>query len=139
MSSEIKNKKLNLVKLSVSALKIVSQSDIKNDIITILKVISNLPELKKSKFSTIVKYVCELVENTDYKASDPTLKIDKKQLAISIMVTVFAELNNENDINRLGELIDFICDHGLIKAVAQSTVVANTASSWIKKSCCKHC
>ena len=130
---ELKNKKLSLIKLSSSAGKIVSNGDLKNDIVTLLSGLSNLQELKNSKLSTVVKYVCELIENSSYKAKTDALKLDKKQLALDAIIQTFPDLNNEADIKRLSDLIDFCVESGLVKAIPQSTIIAKSGLSWLKK------
>jgi hypothetical protein len=129
----LKNKKLNLVKLADSASKIVSNGDLKADIILLLNGLSNLQQLKSDKLSTIVKYVCELIENSDYKTKNDSLKLDKKQIAIDTLTSVFADLNNDSDKKRLSDLVDFVCESGLINKIPTSTICAKKTISWILK------
>ena len=130
---ELKNKNLNLVKLANSANKIVSHGDLKQDIITLCSSVSNLQELKETKLSTIVKYVCELIENGKYKAKDDKLKLDKKQIAIDALTTLFPDLNNDLDKKRLSDLIDFVCESDLVKKLPTSRILSKSIASFIKK------
>lgn len=132
---ELKNKNLNLVKLANSANKIVSHGDLKQDIITLLGSVSNLQELKETKLSTLVKYVCELIENGKYKAKDEKLKLDKKQIAIDVLTSpsLFPDLNNDLDKRRLSDLIDFVCESDLVKKLPTSRILSKSIGSFIKK------
>jgi hypothetical protein len=130
---ELKNKNLHLVKLANSANKIVSHGDLKQDIITLCQSISNLQELKETKLSTIVKYVCELIENGKYKPKDEKLKLNKRDLAIDALTCLFPDLNNDLDKKRLSDLIDFVCESNLVKKVGSSQIIKKGVVNFIKK------
>ena len=129
----LKNKKLSLVKLSDSALKVSSQVDLKQDIVYILNSISGLNELKSTKYSRLIKIVCELIENADYKPSSDNLKLNKKQIALESLFSIFPEMNNDRDKADISERIDFICEESLIKQIPKSTVIVNSVGKWALK------
>lgn len=131
--SELKNSKLNLVKLPKSARKFVSEGDLKNDCVMLLRALSNLQELKDKKISRLIIYVCSLIENAKYETKDERLKLNKKQVAIDTLTSVFPDLNNDVDIKRLSELIDTICESKVIKKVATSKVISKGVVNFIKK------
>ena len=98
-SNPLKNSSLTLVTLKgVMAVK-TNQSNLIQDIITILRDIPNLNDLKGSL--TLLDNICLLVENHSQKT-----KIDKKQTTISIIIQLFPEFNNENSLKKFSQDID---------------------------------
>lgn len=129
----LKNKKLGLVKLGENALKIASHCDLTNDIITVLNAMNGLNQLKNSNVPELVKRACELAENADYSTTNEKLKLDKKQIVFDALFDIFPELNNDKDKTNIGQIIDFCCTHGLIKKIAQTTIVAKKVSKIVAR------
>ena len=131
--SQLKNKKLSLVKLGESSLKTVSHYDLKSDILTILNSTNGLNQLKTNHFYELLDTVCELAENSDYKASSENLKLDKKSIVMDSLFTVFPELNNDMHKNLIDQYIDHIIKKGLIKKIPSSTIISNSVSNFVVK------
>ena len=131
--SQLKNKKLSLVKLGESSLKTVSHFDLKSDILTILNSTNGLNQLKTNHFYELIDNVCELAENSDYKATSDNLKLDKKSIVIDALFTVFPELNNDMHKNLIDQYIDHAVSKGLIKKIPSSTIISNSVSNFVVK------
>ncbi len=123
--STLKNKNLSLVKLGKSALKTVSHCSLQKDIITVLNETDGLDILKENHFFVLLKSVCELAENSDYKTSKDKLKLDKKQIVLDALLLVFPELNNDLHRKIISQFIDFVCSEKLIKKIPQTTIITN--------------
>ena len=131
--SQLKNKKLSLVKLGESSLKTMSHVDLKSDILTILNSTNGLIQIKTNHFYELLDNICELAENSDYKATSDNLKLDKKSIVLDALFTVFPELNNDLHKNLINQYIDHIISKGLIKKIPTSSIVSNSVSKFVVK------
>jgi hypothetical protein len=119
---------LELVKLKRSVLKLKSEGDLINEVTSLLNQIPNVAAVCKDP--EVVLYLCNLLENNSYCGNK---KIDKKALAIKIIVMLNPSLNNNADMDNIGALIDFLHSNKKIKKLSDLKKVASTAFSWIKK------
>ena len=126
-SNPLKNPSLVLIPLKgVMAVK-TNQSNLVQDIITILKEIPNLNELKGS--ITLLDNICLLIENHDQKT-----KVDKKQTAINIMIQLFPELNNDKDMKKLSQDIDEIISISkYVKKIPMFSKLSKQISAYVQK------
>lgn len=127
MNNAKKNSRLDLVKAQ-SALK---REERLNTTITELRdKIVELGSLNNLIHEpSLVLHICQLVENiTRVKLSGS----EKKQLVIQLITESIPQLNNENDMHKIGKLIDFLCECDLIKKVAETKVVAKSVFNFLK-------
>jgi hypothetical protein len=129
----LKNSNLNLVKMSKSVKCITAKQDLVNDIIIVMRNMSSLNELKESNLFELVKSVCVLIENGDYKTKNPSLKLNKKDIAIQALVTLFPDLNNDKEKKYLSQSIDIFCESKIIKKITTSRYLKKVVVPFFKK------
>jgi hypothetical protein len=122
------NPNLELVKLKRGLQKFKSEQDLINDALAILGKIPDVSTLLKDP--ELVLYVCNLVENNSY---DGVKKLDKKALVIKICVAVNPAINNEQDINVLKTLIDFLHSTKKIKKLNIIKKYGGAVLNWAVK------
>ena len=99
---------LKLVKLGKSLVNFVGKNKIVQKIINEIK--EEYPDLSAMKrHPQFIELVCTMVEtkSKNYKGKD---KLDKKQLVISIITTMFPELNNNQDIEFINTTKKIRCE-----------------------------
>jgi hypothetical protein len=122
---------LKLVKLGKSLVNFVGKNKIVQKIINEIK--EEYPDLSAMKrHPQFIELVCTMVEtkSKNYKGKD---KLDKKQLVISIITTMFPELNNNQDIEFINTIIDYACDSKNVESVSKLKQYTSSAGSWLKK------
>ena len=75
-----------------------------------LKKIPCLEDLKMNKELTCL--VCTIIEQVKLKKKSSKIVIDKRSFVIETLQKLYPDLTEE-DLGRLGEDIDFICENGL--------------------------
>lgn len=122
------NPNLELVKLKRGLNKFKSESDLINEVLAILGKIPDVSSLLKDP--ELVLYVCNLVENHSY---DGEKKLDKKDIVIKICVSVNPAINNEQDINLLKTMIDFLHSTKKIKKLNVVKKYGGAFLNWVVK------
>lgn len=79
-------------------------------VVTELEKIPHLDELKMNKEVTTL--VCNIIEQVKLKKKSTKITIDKRTFVLEVLKKIFPELT-EDELVRLGEDIDFICENGL--------------------------
>ena len=119
---------LDLVKLKRSVAKLKSEGDLVNEILSRLNQIADVPALCKDP--EFILYVCNLLENNSYSG---TKKLDKKDLAIKIIVQLNPAVNNNQDIQLISNLIDFLHSNKKIRKLNELKKFGGIAFNWFKK------
>ena len=125
--SNLSNQNLNLIKLSKSMRHHKASCDLVKDLINVIQAIPEYHIIKNEKFNDLVCYLCNLIENGNYK-STKGFKINKKDVAISVIVQLFPELDNEEGKNRIGSAIEFCIDQKLVKKIPRTQLAFNKCS-----------
>ena len=119
---------LDLVKLKRSVAKLKSEGDLVNEILSRLNQIADVPALCKDP--EFILYVCNLLENNSYSG---TKELDKKDLAIKIIVQLNPAVNNNQDIQLISNLIDFLHSNKKIRKLNELKKFGGIAFNWFKK------
>ena len=122
---------LKLVKLGNSLANFVGKNKIVQKVINQIQ--EEYPDLSAMKrHPAFIELVCSMIETKaqTYKGKD---KLDKKKLVISIITTMYPELNNNQDIEFIGTIIDYACDSKNVEAVSKLKRYTSSAGSWLKK------
>jgi hypothetical protein len=108
------NNPLATVKVKNSLATFVQQNGLTEKLIKHIQTIPNYQNLKND--IELIKYVCKMIEQL-VKAGNSALpvgqKLDKKQLALTILQQLFAL--NQPEILFIGNLIDFLIANDLVK------------------------
>ena len=119
---------LDLVKLKRSVAKLKSEGDLVNEILSRLNQIADVTALCKDP--EFILYVCNLLENNSYSG---TKKLDKKDLAIKIIIQLNPAVNNNQDIQLISNLIDFLHSNKKIRKLNELKKIGGIAFNWLKK------
>jgi hypothetical protein len=101
----------------------------------ILEKISSMPsEVRKDKFNMeMLTMICCMIEHSiDNKDKKDKLKIDKKDLAIRIMASLFGTLTPQ-DIETISKNIEYLHDNDKIVKYSFWIVIASGCWDWFKK------
>ena len=101
----------------------------------ILEKISSMPaEVRKDKFNMeMLTMICCMVEHSiNNKDKKDKLKIDKKDLVIRIMCSLFGTLTPQ-DIETISKNIEYLHDNDKIAKYSLAVVIASGCWDWIKK------
>ena len=122
-----RNPSLALVKPKNAVKKHLDFTYLKQEILDLLQEVPNLESLKRDP--EFVLYVCNLVENKQSKH-----KIDKKELVKDVFKSLFCELNNDQDLKRMDDHIEFLCSNKMIKKLPVMKKMFKQFCAWaIKK------
>ena len=101
----------------------------------ILEKISSMPsEVRKDKFNMeMLTMICCMIEHSiNNKDKKDKLKIDKKDLAIRIMASLFGTLTPQ-DIETISKNIEYLHDNDKIVKYSFWIVIASCCWDWFKK------
>lgn len=126
----MKSKSLSLVPLKRSLLTFTSKHQLVEGIVNQVSSIGDLNCLKRDL--EFLLYVCRCVETeaSEYKGKD---KLDKKEIVKAIIVRIFPELNNTQDLDTIDKSIEFLHSNHRIKGVSRLARVASCVGSFIAK------
>ena len=97
--------------------------------------VKELPEYKKLRLSSeLIKFVCNLVENTNFdydKKKKRRIKINKKELVIKTLNNIFDYAEAEKVL--VDERIEFLWNNGDIKKIPLIKQIISVSWEWIKK------
>lgn len=126
----MKSKSLSLVPLKRSLLTFTSKHQLVEGIVNQVSSIGDLNCLKRDL--EFLLYVCRCVEteSSEYKGKD---KLDKKEIVKAIIVRIFPELNNTQDLDTIDKSIEFLHSNHRIKGVSRLARVASCVGSFIAK------
>ena len=114
------NTNIELVKMKNSAKRHQSKQGLKDFLVKSIMAMGSGNEL--SRDTSLLKWVCNSIEaGYDYKNNKE--KINKKELAIEVLTSVFPELNNDVDKQRISELINFLHDNGDIHKLSSKATI----------------
>jgi|LauGreDrversion4_2_1035121.scaffolds.fasta_scaffold888259_1 hypothetical protein len=120
------NKNLELVKMKRNVLKFHSKHQLVNDVVAQLQQINGLDNLKKDL--EFLLYVANLVENAD-KIKD----VEAKDMVLEVFKVLFPEMNNDQDLQFLGDAYDFLKANKRIKKLSFAFTTMCKAGSWLLK------
>lgn len=103
----------------------------KNLIDKISNSLSNLQLLQTD--NELLLYICNCIESGI--SNNKKKKINKKELCIKIMETIFNNLSDEEK-DRLRNTIDFFHANKLINKLATSETLKKEVYKWVVKKCC---
>lgn len=119
---KLKNKGLKRAKLVGSLKKNGEKNTLVDEIVyQLMPSIKHDIEGSKNALS-FIENVCILVENHNCKT-----KIDKKDVAIKVITSIYPELNNERDLKKISNDIDDICESS--KNIVRSTLARHAFNS----------
>ena len=121
---------LKLVKLKRSLLTFTSKHQLVENIVNQVSSIGDLKSLKRDL--EFLLYICRCVEAEahDYKGKE---KLDKKEIVKSIVVRIFPELNNNQDLDFIDKSIEFLWSNKRITGVSRLARVASCVGSFITR------
>jgi hypothetical protein len=122
---------LELVKLKRSVEKIKSESDLIVEIISLLNQIPNVSQLLKDP--ELILYICNLIENNSYCGNK---KLDKKDIAVKIVIQLNPTMNNDSDVSLIKNMIDFLHSNRKIKKLSEVKKYGGLILNWLKKKIC---
>lgn len=101
----------------------------------ILDKVTSLPvEVRKDKMNMeLLKLICNCVENSiNNTGKKDKMKINKKELAINVIVSLFGKLN-PTDIETIEKNIEYLCDNEQIVKYSTWIIIGSTCIDWLKK------
>jgi hypothetical protein len=112
---------LALVPLKRSLLSSTSKHQLTENIVAQVSSIGDLNSLKRDL--EFLLYIARLVETSasEYKGKD---KLDKKEVVRNIVVRLFPELNNNQDLDFIDRSIEFLHSNKRIKGISRLAKVA---------------
>ena len=116
----MENPPLPNVQLKNSALSFVLENTLLKSIVDKIKLIPQFDQLKND--IEITEHVCNLVENAITNNSKSSNPIDKKQLVIKIMTSLF-NLNTEAEKKIVNQQIDYLINNKMIQKIPVLTKV----------------
>ena len=127
---ERKTNPLHLVPLKRKLLNFTSKYQLIEDIVNQVSSIGDLNSLKRDL--EFLLYVCRCVETqaSDYKGKE---KLDKKEIVKSIVVRIFPELNNNQDLEFIDTSVEFLHSNHRIKGVSRLARALSCFGSFIAK------
>ena len=131
-NSNLSNQNLNLIKLSKSMRHHKASCELVKDLISMISSMPDYHILKNERFNDLVCYLCNLIENGDYKASKG-FKLNKKDVAVSVVVQLFPELDSEEGKKRISSAIEFCIDQKLVKKIPRTQLAFNKCSQFFLK------
>lgn len=121
------NSNLALVKFKRSLLQHQQKYQSQKEIIAHLENIVNLNELKRDL--EFLQYVCNLTQNSDIGKD-----VELKDVVKSVFISLFPELNNDQDLALLSKNIDYLKSNKRIKRISFVYSTMSKIGSWaIKK------
>lgn len=125
-----KTNPLHLVPLKRSLLTFTSKHQLVENIVNQVSSIGDLNALKRDL--EFLLYICRCVEaeSSDYKGKE---KLDKKEIVKSIVVRIFPELNNNQDLDVIDRSVEFLHSNKRITGVSRLARVASCVGAWIAK------
>ena len=121
---------LKLVKLKRSLLTFTSKHQLIENIVEQVSSIGDLTALKRDLEFLLYVARCVETEASEYRGKE---KLDKKEIVKAIMVRLFAELNNNSDLDTIDKSIEFLHSNHRIKGVSRLARVASCVGSFIAK------
>ncbi len=123
-----KTNPLHLVPLKRSLLTFTSKHQLVENIVNQVSLIGDLNALKRDL--EFLLYICRCVEAeaSDYKGKE---KLDKKEIVKSIIVRLFPELNNNQDLDAIDKSVEFLHSNHRIKGVSRLAKVASCVGSFV--------
>ena len=118
---------LKLVKLKRSLLTFTSKHQLIENIVEQVSSIGDLTALKRDL--EFLLYVCRCVETeaSVYKGKE---KLNKKEVVKAIMVRLFGELDNTQDLDTIDKSIEFLWSNKRIKSVSRIARVASCVGDY---------
>lgn len=128
METSKKNPKLSLVKPQQSVKKQKKLNNSIKDLEDAIESLGNCSHLQDDP--NFVLHVMNLVENiSNVKLTGQ----EKKDLVIEKIFTIFPLNTTEQDRERLGKLIDFLCSQKMVKAISTTAVIASSVCGFLLK------
>ena len=128
METSKKNPKLSLVKPQQSVKKQKKLNNSIKDLEDAIESLGNCSHLQDDPH--FVLHLMNLVENiSNVKLTGQ----EKKDLVIEKIFTVFPLNTSEQDRERLGKLIDFLCSQKMVKAISTTAVIASSVCGFLLK------
>lgn len=100
----------------------------------ILEKITSLPDvIRKDKHNMeLLKMICIMIENSiDNKDKKDKLKIDKKDLALKVMSSLFGTLTPQ-DLESISASIEFLLDNNQVTKYSTWFIVSSNIIEWAK-------
>lgn len=107
---------LKLVPLKRSLLTFTSKHQLIEDIVNQVSSIGDLNALKRDLEFLLYVARCVETQASEYKGKD---KLDKKEIVKAIIVRIFPELNNNQDLDTIDKSIEFLHSNHRIKGVSK--------------------
>jgi hypothetical protein len=120
------NSNLSLVPLKRTLGKHKNRNQLIDDAITILKAIQDLDNLKRDP--ELILYIARLVEN-----GDPIKDVDKDQLIVDVLVKLFPDLNNLQDVANIKNMIEFLRSNKRVKKISTIVSTSKKIGGWLFK------
>ena len=120
------NSNLSLVPLKRTLGKHKNRNQLIDDAINILTAIQNLDNLKRDP--ELILYIARLVEN-----GDPIKDVDKDQLIVDVLIKLFPDLNNLQDVANIKNMIEFLRSNKRVKKISTIVSTSKKIGSWILK------
>ena len=120
------NSNLSLVPLKRTLGKHKNRNQLIDDAINILTAIQNLDNLKRDP--ELILYIARLVEN-----GDPIKDVDKDQLIVDVLIKLFPDLNNLQDVANIKNMIEFLRSNKRVKKISTIVSTAKKFGGWIFK------
>ena len=120
------NSNLSLVPLKRTLGKHKNRNQLIDDAINILSAIQNLDNLKRDP--ELILYIARLVEN-----GDPIKDVDKDQLIVDVLIKLFPDLNNLQDVANITNMIEFLRSNKRVKKISTIVSTSKKIGSWILK------
>ena len=122
---------LNMIKPKNSVKDHKANGDVVGLIIKRFTSRTNLKDLKNDL--ELLDEVCRCVINTYEPTASKTPELDQENMIVDIMIKLFPELNNENDISKMRLSIKYLLNNNNIQKIATSTKLGKSVVSWLKK------
>ena len=125
-----KTNPLHLVPLKRSLLSFTSKHQLVENIVNHVSSIGDLNSLKRDLEFLLFVCRCVEAEAIDYKGKE---RLDKKDVVKSIIVRLFPELNNNQDLDAIDKSVEFLHSNHRIKGVSRIARVLSCVGGWIAK------
>ena len=126
----MKSSTLSLVPLKRSLLTFTSKHQLIENIVEQVSSIGDLTALKRDLEFLLYVTRCVETEASVYKGKE---KLNKKEIVKAIMVRLFAELDNTQDLDTIDKSIEFLHSNHRIKGVSRLARVASCVGGFIAK------
>ena len=122
------HKNLELIKLKRTLEKHKSVESLQREITNLLFQIPNVNNMVKDP--ELILYVCNMIENNSYHGSQ---KLDKRDICIKVLISLNPEVNNDNDLNTINKMIEFLHSNGKIKKLNSFKKYGGMVGNWLLK------